>query len=259
MKNNLFYVLLLSFVLFGFIFRYVGMQKNLSYWNDESHTALRSRGILEYGKPVTEIGHSTGLYQIAYYYLTALSFTVFGVNEFAGRIPSVFVGTFLIVAVFFITKKIVRDERVAILAAFLTGFSQIQLAWSTQLRPYVWLELFVLISAYYSYQFLQNKKLFLDKNIVMGLFWSVLAVLFHGSGFIAVALIIYVMITKIIQLKKYMYLLILIPIVLLLLILLKFSNVTIAHMFTFDFRICHTHPIFHNHNSVRTFLSFLLK
>lgn len=239
MKHKYFYLLLFSFVFFGFIFRYIGIEKNLSFWNDEGHTALRARGVLQYGKPVTAVGHGTGLYQIAYYYLTASSFKVLGVNEFAGRIPSVFVGTFLIITVFFITKKIVGSERAAILAAFLIGFSQIQLAWSTQLRPYVWLELFVLVSAYYSYQFLQNKKLFLDTNIVKGLFWSVLAVLFHGSGFIAIALMICIILAKIIKFKKYRYLLSLIPVALLLLILLNFSNVAISHLFTFDFRVWH--------------------
>ena len=141
MKNKYVYVLLLAFIVIGFIFRYVGIEKNLSYWNDEDHSALMSRGILEYGKPVTAVGQGNGLYQIAYYYLTASSFKIFGVNEFAGRLPSMLAGTLLIIVVFYVSKRLVGSERVALLSAFLTAFSQIQLAWSTQLRPYVWLQI----------------------------------------------------------------------------------------------------------------------
>ncbi|MEI6774567.1 MAG: glycosyltransferase family 39 protein [bacterium] len=229
-----------AFIICGFIFRYVGIQKNLSYWNDESHTALRSRGILEYGAPLTEIGHSTGLYQIGLYYLTAGSFKVLGVNEFSGRIPSVFAGTILIFVVFYITKKIIKDERAALLATFLTAFSQIQLAWSTQLRPYIWLELFTLFVTYFSFLFLKNKKSFFDVYLAQGLFWSVIAVLFHGSGFIAVALICFAILAKIVQMKKYSYLISLVPLALLSLLLLRFMfNNAIPQLFNFDFRIWH--------------------
>lgn len=240
MKYKYFYFLLFSFVAFGLLFRYVGIQKNLSFWNDESHTALMTRGILEYGKPVTAVGKGTGLYQIGFYYLTAISFKIFGINEFAGRFPSVLAGTFLILAVYFVTKKLVGNNKVSILAAFLTAFSQIQLAWSTQLRPYVWLEIFALFATYYSYQFLQNKKSFFDSNIIKGLFWAVLAVLFHGSGFISVALVLFVIIVKIFQRKKYKYLLSLIPVMLLSLLILRFTfNNVIPALFMFDFRIWH--------------------
>ncbi|PIY69557.1 hypothetical protein COY90_00020 [Candidatus Roizmanbacteria bacterium CG_4_10_14_0_8_um_filter_39_9] len=240
MKTKQIYLLLFIFIVVGFLFRYVGIEKNISFWNDEDHSALMSRGILEYGKPVTAVGQGNGLYQIAYYYLTSSSFRVFGVNEFAGRLPSVFAGSLLVLLVFYITKRMVGEGRVALLAAFLTAFSQIQLAWSTQLRPYVWLEIFTLLATYFSYKFLVNKRQFLNRNIWYGLFWSIFAILSHSSGFISLAILILSILIKIIQLKKYKYILVLIPIGLISLLILRFSfSNSIPLLFRFDFRVWH--------------------
>src|SRR3989344_5337751 len=96
-NSRLTHIFIFLCVMFGFWFRYEGIVKNLSFWNDEIHTAIFSRAILWQGAPVTEIGASTGLYQSAFYYATAASFSLFGLTEFAGRLPSVLVGSLFII------------------------------------------------------------------------------------------------------------------------------------------------------------------
>ncbi|QQG44105.1 MAG: glycosyltransferase family 39 protein [Candidatus Roizmanbacteria bacterium] len=204
------YFPLILLLIGGFWFRYVGIVKNLSFWNDEIHTAIFSRGILWYGKPVTEIGTGTGLYQLPLYYITALSFKIFGISEFAARIPSVIAGTFLIAIVFFITKKIISTKE-AYIASFLIAFSQIQLAWSTQLRPYIWIEIFTFIVMFLCYRNITNKVKIIDKSILIAILVALTASLFHGTGLINIFLVATTIFFKSIINRKYSYLILIIP------------------------------------------------
>lgn len=206
----------------GFSFRYIGIIKNLSFWNDEIHAAIFSRGILWHGIPVSEIGTGTGLYQLPFYYVTALFFKLFGTTEFAGRLPSVIIGTFLIGIVFYISRKII-GIREAYIAAFLTAFSQMQLAWSTQLRPYIWLETFTFIIVYFCYKNINNKTHFIDKNIIVAILLSIIASLFHGTGLINIGFVIIAIILKSLINKKFIYILSLIPLVIVGIIIIYFS------------------------------------
>jgi len=194
----------------GLIFRIIGIQENLSFWNDESQVALMSRGILDYGKPVTAIGVGGGIYQIALYYVTALSFTVFGVTEWAGRFPSVTAGLVLILLGYFVGKKLF-NTKVAFTVSILFSFSQIQLAWSTQLRPYVWLELFSLFVVYYLYKYIRESNKITDRNLLISFFIAGISILFHGTGLLNFLIISFVFLYKLITLRQYKYLL-LVPI-----------------------------------------------
>jgi len=199
-----------------------------------------TRGILEYGKPVAATGSGRGLYQIVYYYLTSIPFKLAGVNEFAGRLPSVLAGSILMLLAFSLIQKMLGKWKVTLLTAFLISFSQIQLAWSTQLRPYIWLEIFTFLAMYYSYRFLQNRNTLLDKNIFISFSVAILAVLFHGSGFITMALVSFVILMKVVQQKQYKYILALVPIALISLLILNntFKN-AFSLLSQFDFRIWH--------------------
>lgn len=204
------YFLIFLMSITGFYFRYLGIIKNISFWNDEIHAAFFSRSIVWYGQPITETGVSTGLYQVAFYYITAIFFYFWGVIEFAGRLPSVIVGTSLILLIYFITKRVYNNTS-AFLAALLMAFSQIQLAWSTQLRPYVWLELFTLLIFYFSYKSLNNLKTVIDKYLLTTIGIALLASLFHGTGLIDFALVGILLVAKCIRQKRFYYLLILLP------------------------------------------------
>lgn len=231
--------LLCFIVLAGFWFRLTGIEKQLSYWNDESHAAIYARGIAQRGIPINPAGVNPGLYQIAFYYLTGISFKLLGVSEFAGRLPSVIAGTLFIVVIYFVTKKILGLKE-ALVASFLTAFSQMQLAWSTQLRPYAWLELFTLLVIYYCYRGINNKKKFIDTNILYAFIYTIAAVLFHGTGLMNFILIAIAIIIKSIYLKQYKYLLVLIPVSLLFVasIFLIFRTIWDV-IFRFDFQLLH--------------------
>lgn len=150
-------ITLLIIITVGLYFRIVGIQKNLSFWNDESHAAIYSRGVAQTGLPRDTEGRGRGIYQIGLYYVTGASFKLIGISQTSGRLPSVAVGTILIGAMYFVTKKVTKRELPALLASFLMAFSQIQLAWSTQLRPYIWLELFSLLVFYLGFRSLESK------------------------------------------------------------------------------------------------------
>ena len=164
LRKYLLPISVIAMVALGFIYRYFSISHELSYWNDESNVGIFSRGILEYGMPVNANNVGYGVYEILLFYVTALSYSFFGISEFAGRFPSVVAGTVLIGVLYGVTKHLI-NQKAAVIAAFLGGFLQIQFAWSTQLRPYIWLQLFTVLVTYYSYRFLANKQIFLDKNM----------------------------------------------------------------------------------------------
>ena len=203
-KNYFGIVIVICLVIVGLIFRLKGISSNQSFWNDESHVAIMARGVLEYGRPITPAGYSTGIYQTILYYLTALSFKILGISEFAGRLPSVLAGAGLVMAGYFIAKKLF-SLRTATIVAFLLTFSQIQLAWSTQLRPYIWLELFTLLISYFLYQYIKSPWKLLDKYFIYSVTVSLLSCLFHGTGILNLAIVGLIFMYKIIKYKKYVY------------------------------------------------------
>lgn len=208
--------LIFLFMLFGFYLRYSGITHEASYWNDESHVATYARAIGQTGKPVDATGYNTGLYQIGLYCVTAVSFWLLGITEYAGRLPSVLIGTLLIPLVFYLGRKMAGTKS-ALIAAGLLTFSQMQLAWSTQLRPYIWMEAFTMITVYLCYQSLQDKKSILNRYVFWGGMVTAVSFLFHGTGLFNGLFVIAVFLFRIIREKKYVYLLTLIPIAVLVL------------------------------------------
>lgn len=250
MKKYTQYICILLILLIALLFRFVGISHNLSFWNDENHTALFSRGILNYGKPVTSIGIGSGIYQIALYYLTALFFKLFGISELIGRLPSVLIGAVLIYFIFiFVNKHISR--RSALISSILMGFSQIQLAWSTQLRPYIWLELLALSNVWILTNYLRNKKI-MSKYLFLSLLVGTISVLFHGTGLMNIAITLIVFMYKCAK-NRNLKLLFGIPIFFLIFILLLYFSLSgnlnslISVISTFYFSPLH-YRIFLTHN-----------
>ena len=203
--NKIISLLLIVLMSLGLFFRIVGISKNLSYWNDESNVAFWARSISEHGAPITSTGHSAGTYQYLLNLITAFSFSLFGFTEFFGRLPSVIMGTLLIYVGYTVAKRI-SGQKVALITSFLLSFSQIELAWSTQLRPYIWLQLFTLLVIYYLYEFVRAPWRSLDKNLLFSLLFSLTASLFHGTGLIDFALVGLVFAYKAFIHKKYLFL-----------------------------------------------------
>lgn len=236
--------------LFYLIFAFFGISQKLSYWNDESHVALFARNWLDYGRPITNTGFSTGIYQVALYAITAISFLLFGVNEFAGRLPSVIAGGALIVTLYFFSKSKLGQKQ-ALVVAFLSAFLQIQLAWSTQLRPYVWLQLLSVLVIWALTNYWDSRSIF-GKQLYLSVILAIISGFFHGTGLVYLAIISFLFFCNLIRLKKFKLLLGL-PVFLFIFILLfylSFSGNIEAikyNLFHFSFSLLH-YRIFLTHN-----------
>lgn len=180
-KKNWIKVLLLVLFLAGFYLRINGLWLNYSFWTDEASTARFARGILETGIPqISHTKYKENSYFITHY-LTALSFLIFGINEFSARLPEIVFGSVLILVTYFFGKKFFNHPLIGLGAAGFITFSYIQIAWSRQARGYVILEVFYLLSLLNFYLFLEEKK---KINFFLFILFSLLSFWTHTLGLI---------------------------------------------------------------------------
>ena len=193
-RKNYIGILIILLIVLGFIYRINGLGANYSFWVDEASTARFARGTLETGIPkIVLTGFKGGAY-LTTYYLTAFSFFIFGQNEFAARFPEVIFGTFLILLVYYVGKRIFNRE-IGLGAAILTAFSYIQIAWSRQARGYAILEVFFLSTLYFFYLFSKTEKLIY--GLLFG-FFLLLTIWTHTLGLIIIPIVFfYLLIGKI--------------------------------------------------------------
>lgn len=153
LKNNHHYLFLALLVVVAFIWRYKGLTARYSFWTDEGHVAIFARAILQRGKPILANGYLTGTYQLAWYWLTAISMKVFGMDEFGGRLPGLFFGILTIPAVFLLGKKLF-DKNIGLVSAMMTTFLTIEILWSRQARPYQAIQFFYLLDFIFFFEIL---------------------------------------------------------------------------------------------------------
>ncbi len=144
----------------GFWYRFWNLSTNYSFWIDETSSAAFARAILARGVPILPTGYTANDY-VLHFYLMAASFKIFGLTEFAARIPSVIFGALTIPLVYFLGKKY-ADWRVGLVAAFLTAFSILEITYSRQARAYQELQFFSVLSIFVLFILLQAY----DKNKV---------------------------------------------------------------------------------------------
>ncbi|HUW22017.1 MAG TPA: glycosyltransferase family 39 protein [Candidatus Bathyarchaeia archaeon] len=186
-------IVLIFLVLLGFWYRINGLETQYSFWTDEASTARFARGILETGLPqISSTGYKENSYFVTHY-LTAVSFMFLGKNELSARLPEVVFGILLILITFFIGKKLFNNLT-GLGAAALTTFSYIQIAWSRQARGYVILEVFLLLSIYFLYQFLETGK---KRPLFLSIVFSFLSIWTHTLGLIVVPIIFFGLLWKI--------------------------------------------------------------
>ncbi|MCK4752405.1 MAG: glycosyltransferase family 39 protein [Planctomycetes bacterium] len=145
---------------------------NRYLWQDEAQTALVSKTILSHGVPLGYDGknsfsaESENEYGQDYiwkwhpwvpFYLTALSFKLFGLNAFAARLPFALFGIATIMLTYFFAKSVTRDMKTASVATVLLMLSVPFLLLSRQCRYYSLIAFFSLLSLY-GYMILLEKK-----------------------------------------------------------------------------------------------------
>lgn len=164
----------------GFVLRIyeLGIQ---SLWLDEAISSIAATAFLEKGIPVLPSGflYDRGILNT---FLIAFSFKIFGINEFAARLPSVLFGTLTILLVYFIGSKW-GNKRIGIIAAFLVAFSVWEIAWSRQARMYQQLQFFYILSLYLFYEFTQNKSL---RNLVLLAISFAATIMSHAFGYVLI-------------------------------------------------------------------------
>ena len=131
-----------------------------SLWIDEGYSINAVNSILEKGYPQLDSGkfYGGGLLNN---YLIALSTKIFGFDAFSpwsARLPSIAFGIGTILLIYFLVKKIFNNKTVALCSGFVIAFSTWEIAWSRQVRGYVAAQFFILLTFYFLWQWLENKK-----------------------------------------------------------------------------------------------------
>jgi len=148
-------VFLLLIVLSGIYIRIDGLA-NLGLAFDETIHLYAAKSILETGEPTLPSGYNYNR-SIFFTYAVALSFKLFGVNEFTARLPSIIFGTLSIILVFFIGRRFFGSP-VGLIAAFLMAFLPFEIVWSRTCRMYSMYQAFFLAGFLTFYLGLENEQ-----------------------------------------------------------------------------------------------------
>ncbi len=122
--------LLLFIILFAIILRFYdlgntpeGIHADEEAWGYHDYSILKT-GKDEYGKMFPVVLKSFGEYKGALYsYLTIPSIKVFGLTPFAVRLPSAIFSIFTIIILYFFTKRLLNNRKVALITAFIFTIS----------------------------------------------------------------------------------------------------------------------------------------
>ncbi|HWA52033.1 MAG TPA: glycosyltransferase family 39 protein [Patescibacteria group bacterium] len=116
--------------LLGFLFRVIGISNHpAGFTPDEASFGYDAYSILKTGKDqwgntLPLVFKSFGDDKLpAYVYLTIPSVAVFGLNEFAVRLPNAILGTLAILVVYLLVEEIFKDKRLSLLSALLFAIS----------------------------------------------------------------------------------------------------------------------------------------
>ncbi len=133
-------ILLFIIIAAGLVFRLKGIASNHSFWTDEAEMAAIARDVVQgHLSLVKGLSTAGAFYQPLQLILGVISFKLFGFTEWAARIPIVLLGTLGIWFAYLLTAKL-STKAGGLLAAFLYAFFQMNLAISTQYKPYAVIE-----------------------------------------------------------------------------------------------------------------------
>lgn len=102
----------------------------------------------------------------AWFYLTDISYKLFGVNAFAGRFLSIFFGTLAVLLIYLIAKKLF-NEKIALLSSFLLAISAYVITYTLMEMDEAMI-FFVLLSFYFFLKGMDNKQISYTSVILMG-------------------------------------------------------------------------------------------
>jgi 4-amino-4-deoxy-L-arabinose transferase-like glycosyltransferase len=187
MKNKKFPLIILGLIIvFGFILRIYNLGEQ-SFWIDEGFTMNAVLSTLEKGYPILDSGFHYSR-SILNTYIISGFVAIFGNNHLTGRLPAVLFGTGLIYLIYVFTKKLFKDEKIALLGSALIAFSYIHIAWSRQARMYMQFEFFFYLSLLLFY--LMLRKFSYQKLIALSLS-TLAAILSHEFGLLLIGVYLF--------------------------------------------------------------------
>lgn len=170
-------------VLVGFGLKLWNLGK-LGIWWDEGIVYMSGKSILETKLPYLESG-LLYLRDLPHLYTTALSLLVFGENEFALRLPSVLFGVALIVVIYWLSKEILKNKNIALLASTCVAFHYWFLEFSRWGRSYIMVALLVSLSILFFYKGLIGNS---RKYMLLFALTAIVSVMTHLTGQIVLLL-----------------------------------------------------------------------
>jgi len=164
--NNPYLIIVFALTCIGFLFRIYNLGHD-PFWVDEVISVLAAHGLLQHGVPLLPSGE---LYprDLLSTYTIATSIQLFGVGEFAARLPSVILGTLTIPLTYFLGKKVAGND-VGLIAAFFITFSFFEIGWSRQARMYQMYQFFFLFAITAYAYFKVDHKLRYASLLIMGI------------------------------------------------------------------------------------------
>lgn len=167
------YAFILAIIVLGIFLRFYDVSAK-DVWCDEANSVIIAeqnpsgiitRLIIDASPPL-------------YYFLLHYWMYAFGETELALRSLSVLFGILLIIAVYFIGKRIF-SEKVGLYAALIVSVAPIHIMYSQQIRMYTLLSLTSLMSMYYLLRFIQDKK----RSFLVGYgTFTILSLFTHNYG-----------------------------------------------------------------------------
>ena len=129
----------------------------LGLWGDEGYTALAVKAILEHGYPVLPTG---GMYlrSISFLYVDAVAAMIFGLNEFALRLPSVLANLGAIWMTYLLGSRLV-GRTVGLITAVMMVFAGWEIEFARHARMYATFQFLYICSVYVFYRgFIEGNK-----------------------------------------------------------------------------------------------------
>ena len=129
----------------------------LGLWGDEGYTAITVKAILENGYPVLPTG---GIYlrSVPFLYVDAVAAMIFGLNEFALRLPSVLLNLGAIWATYLLGTRL-AGRSAGLIAAMMMVFSGWEIEFARHARMYAAFQFLYICSIYVFYRgFIEGNK-----------------------------------------------------------------------------------------------------
>ena len=153
-KKHYITILIISIISCGLFLRFYNLGK-FSYWTDEFHHAIAAKSMISEGKPLVPVQPINGEYKRALLYtqLVKISFQIFGINEFAARLPSL-VSNLLFIAIAFFCVRSIFGLPTALIFIFVMLFSPHEIKFARECRMYsIFQLLYFLLSFLFLYGF----------------------------------------------------------------------------------------------------------